>query len=212
MGRKAITRTRYDNANIREKLALKAMVYFQNNGVKGITMSQMAKDLSMSKTTIYNHYPTKEDLLEAALDYKLNSISEYETVLENLTLSYTERYRKAMLYFCVQLFEVSNKLILQISEHYPKQWSKVTKFQKQTFLNLKSYYEVGIDIGVFKSDMNPVLLALDDQHFFEMLGNTEIINEDSIPVLEAFNQHYKMKFNGIVDSKFELQQKISGNL
>lgn len=207
MGRKSVSKTRYDNANIREKLAVRAMVYFQNNGVKGVTMSKMAKDLALSKTTIYNHYPTKESLLQAALTYKLDTISEYETVLENLTLNYTERYRKAMLYFCVQLFEVSEKLMTQIRDYYPDLWRQVMMFQRRTFKNLVSYYEVGLDIGVFKPDSHPVLLALDDQQFFEMLGTTNLLQENEITVLEAFNHHYKTKFQGVLDPHYELKRQ-----
>ncbi|MBL4704851.1 MAG: TetR/AcrR family transcriptional regulator [Flavobacteriales bacterium] len=207
MGRKNIERTRYNNAGIQGKLAIKAMVYFQNNGVKGITMSKMARDLSMSKTTIYNHFNSKEELLEAALDYKLGVISEYESVLENITLPYTERYRKAMLFFCVQLFDISTRLMGEIRDHYPDLWKKVLKFQKQTFINLKSYYEIGIDIGAFKSDCNPVLMSLDDQQFFEMLGMNQIIEENDIQVIDAFNHHFKMKFQGIVDPKFGLTER-----
>lgn len=207
MGRKNIEKTRYDNRQIREKLAIKAMVYFQNNGVKGITMSQMARDLSMSKTTIYNHFTSKEELLEAALDYKLSVISEYESVLENITLTYSERYRKAMLFFCVQLFDVSTNLMAEIREHYPPLWRKVAKFEKQTFINLKNYYEVGVEIGVFKAGSDPVLLSLDDQQFFEMLGMTNLIQEHGITVLDAFNHHFRTKFSGIIDPKFELQSR-----
>ena len=47
---------------------------------------------------------SQEEIIEAAITYKLNVISEYQTVLENITLPYTERYRKALLFFCVQIF------------------------------------------------------------------------------------------------------------
>jgi len=206
LGRNTINRARYNNEIIQQKLAVKAMVYFQNNGVKRITMSKLANDLGISKTTIYNHYTSKEELLEAALDYKLSVISEYESVLENITLPYTERYRKAILFFCVQLFDISTKLMWEIRDHYPKLWKKVLKFQKQTFINLKEYYEIGIDIGAFRADSDPVLMSLNDQQFFEMLGMNKIIEENNIEVIPAFNHHYNMKFKGIVDPKFGLTE------
>ena len=104
------------------------MVYFQQNGVRKISMSKLAKDLSISKTTIYNHFESREALLEAALSYKLAVIGEYESVLENITLSYTERYRKAMLFYCVQLFDVSSKLMNELRVFYPSLWKMVLSF------------------------------------------------------------------------------------
>lgn len=199
MGRKAIDKTRYNNALIKQRLAIRAMVYFQNHGVRKISMSKLAKDLSISKTTIYNHFKSRDDLLEAALSYKLAVIGEYESVLENITLPYTERYRKAMLFYCVQLFDVSSNLMNEIRMAYPSLWKMVLKFHKNTFLNLKNYYEIGIDIGIFKPEINAVLASLDDQQFFEMLGLQQAIQDNDISVITAFNHHYQMKFLGIID-------------
>ncbi len=99
MGRKSTERDRYKDREIKEKHTVRFMVYFQNNGVENFSMSKMAKDLGMSKTTIYNHFSSKEEIIEAAIIYKLNVISEYQTVLENITLPYTERYRKGYVIF-----------------------------------------------------------------------------------------------------------------
>lgn len=208
MGRKSIDRYRYKDAEIKQKHTVRFMVYFQNNGIENFSMSKMAKDLGMSKTTIYNHFQSKEEIIEAAIMYKLNTIAEYQSVLENITLPYTERYRKAMLFFCVQIFDISNKLLSQIKNKHPKIWKKVLVFQKNVMIDLKSYYEIGIEIGVFKSDTNPLLLSLDDQKFFDLLSSQEILKENNIEVLEAFNHHYKVKFNGLVDPKHELLSNL----
>ena len=103
-----------------------------------------------------------------------------------------------MLFFCVQTFDISSKLLFQLKNKYPQIYKKVESFQKKVFINLKTYYEVGVDIGVFKEDVNPLLLALDDQKFFEMLSEQEILRDNNIEVLEAFAHHYKMKFGGIL--------------
>ena len=75
-------------------------------------------------------------------------------------------------------------------------------------LNLKSYYEIGIEIGVFKSDTNPILLSVDDQKFFDLLSNQDVLKENNIEVLEAFNHHYRVKFNGLLDPSFEILNQI----
>lgn len=128
MGRKPIERYRYKDQIIKEKYVIKFMIYFQKNGIDKCSMTKMATDLKMSKTTIYNHFTTKEEIIEAVVDYKLSVIKDYQTVLENITLPYTERYRKSMLFFCVQTFDVSAPLLMQIEHNYPKIWKKVEQF------------------------------------------------------------------------------------
>jgi len=68
MGRKPIKKYRYKDPEIRKKHTVRFMVYFQNNGIENFSMSKMAADLKMSKTTIYNHFTTKEEIIEAAVD------------------------------------------------------------------------------------------------------------------------------------------------
>ena len=175
------------------------MVFFQNNGVKGVSMSELAKEIGVSKTTVYNHFESKEEILELALGYKLEVISEYESVLENITLPYQERYRKAMLFFCVQIFDVAQSLLPELKRFYPSIYSMVDDFQSRLFLNLVSYYQIGIDIGKFRSEFSPEFLAQQDQKFLEFLG--EVSKENSEGVLPLFNQHYKLKFEGLMDPK-----------
>ena len=198
MGRKAIDRKRYTDQQIKDKYVVKLLVYFQKNGICNFSMADLAKDFQISKTTLYNHFESKQEMVAKALEYKLNVIGEYESVLENLTLSYSERYRKSMLFFCVQSFDVSSVLLQDIERVYPELWFKVAEFKKNVFHNLKSYYEIGIEIGFFKSDSNPLLLTLQDQQFFDLLSNHKIIEKNNIDVLAAFDHHYKTKFNGIL--------------
>ena len=146
MGRKNVQKRRYKDQLIRESYVVKLLVYFQNNGIRNFSMSDLAKDFQISKTTLYNHFESKEEMIDKALAYKLDVIGEYESVLENITLSYSERYRKSMLFFCVQSFDVSSVLLKEIKAEYPNLWLKLQEFQKNVFQNLLSYYEIGIEI------------------------------------------------------------------
>ena len=197
MGRKNIQKIRYKDPLIKEKYILKLLVYFQENGIINFSMSQLANDFNVSKTTLYNHFESKEEMVEKALDYKLSVIGEYESVLENITLPYKERYRKSMLFFCVQSYDVSSRLLNEIRFHYPELWKKVVVFQRNVLENLQSYFKIGIDIGEFKKEVNPLLLSLEDQQFFELLSNHEILERNGIDVLMAFNHHFQTKFYGI---------------
>jgi TetR/AcrR family transcriptional repressor of uid operon len=194
MGRKTINRTRYKDKEIKKTYVVKLLVYFQNNGIRDFSMSKLATDFNVSKTTLYNHFESKEDMINNAIDYKLSVIGEYESVLENITLSYIDRYRKAILFFCVQSYKVSSKLLSQIREDYPIIWKKVLLFQKNLLLNLQSYYEIGIQKGVFIKEANPLLLSLNDGQFFQLLSYDSVLEKNNIDVLTAFNHHFKIKF------------------
>lgn len=198
MGRKTVNKKRYVDKAVKERYTVKLMIYFQNNGLGNFSMSKLAAELNISKTTLYNHFESKEEMIEEAIKYKLKIIGEYQSVLENITLPYTERYRKSMLFFCVQTFDISSLILKQLEDDFPSIWLRVQVFIRNVMLDLMSYYEIGIEIGVFKPNSTPLLLSLGDQQFFDLLANDTTLEDNNIKVLDAFNHHYSIKFNGLV--------------
>ncbi len=198
MGRKTVDKKRYVDPKVKEKYIIRLMVYFQNNGLDNFSMSKLAKELDVSKTTLYNHFESKEEMIEEAIKHKLGIIGEYQSVLENITLPYAERYRKSMLFFCVQTFDISSLILTQLEKDYPRVWRRVQVFIRNVMLDLNSYYEIGIEIGIFNDWANPLLLSMNDQQFFDFLANKNSLKENNIEVLEAFNHHFKIKFSGLV--------------
>ena len=144
MGRKSVIKKRYVDLKLKEKYTIKLLVYFQKNGLNDFSMSKLASDFNISKTTLYNHFDSKESMIDAAVVYKLNSINDYKTVLFNKDLDYFERLRKAMLFYCVQIFEVDllvandQSFFLWLSQYYlPEKYNHDIVFIVNQYCRLK---------------------------------------------------------------------------
>ncbi|WP_182905089.1 TetR/AcrR family transcriptional regulator [Microbispora sp. H13382] len=66
----------------RERVLAAASSLFAKQGITATTMEDVAAEAPVSKRTLYAHFPTKEDLVLAHLDYLLRS---GYTLLETLT-------------------------------------------------------------------------------------------------------------------------------
>ena len=197
MGRKSVIKKRYVDLKLKEKYTIKLLVYFQKHGLNDFSMSKLAFDFNISKTTLYNHFDSKESMIDAAVAYKLNSINDYKTVLFDKDLDYFERLRKAMLFYCVQIFEISRNLLKEVKEEYPKSWLKVVFFQQQMLHELQDYYKLGQRIGHYQNDFEVDLLVANDQSFFLWLSqyySPEKYNHDIVFIV---NQYCRLKFEGI---------------
>ena len=89
MGRKSVIKKRYVDLKLKEKYTIKLLVYFQKNGLNVFSMSKLASDFNISKTTLYNHFDSKESMIDAAVVYKLNSIKiefNYKNILHWIQL------------------------------------------------------------------------------------------------------------------------------
>ena len=107
-------------------------------------MSKLESDFNISNTTLYNHFDSKESMIDAAVVYKLSSINGYKTVLFNKDLDYFERLRKAMLFYCVQIFEVDllvandQSFFLWLSQYYlPEKYNHDIVFIVNQYCRLK---------------------------------------------------------------------------
>lgn len=62
--------------NRRDAILGVAATYFLEHGYAGTTMSGIAAALGGSKGTLWNHFPSKEELFAAVLDYKITALRD----------------------------------------------------------------------------------------------------------------------------------------
>ena len=56
---------------MKEEIVKNALNNFMQYGFKTFTMDDLASTMGMSKKTLYEHFPSKHNLVEAVLDYAL---------------------------------------------------------------------------------------------------------------------------------------------
>ncbi|WP_248965085.1 TetR/AcrR family transcriptional regulator [Sphaerisporangium perillae] len=83
----------------RERVLAAASSLFAKQGITATTMEDVAAEAPVSKRTLYAHFPTKEDLVLAHLDYLLRS---GYTLLETLTRTDLTPRERLLAMFVVQ--------------------------------------------------------------------------------------------------------------
>ena len=102
-----------------------------------------------------------------------------------------------MLYYCVQIFEISRNLLKEVKEEYPKSWLNVVFFQQQMLHELQDYYKLGQRIGHYQSDFEVDLLVANDQSFFLWLSQYYLPEKYNHDIVFIVNQYCRLKFEGI---------------
>ena len=206
VGRKSLNKTRSSDLEKRKKWINNAMPYFQEYGIREINMEKMSEYLGISKGTIYNHFSSKDEIVEFAVRLKIDSIKDFHKILFDYQLGFVERYYKAIQHYTQQLYDISLLIIDDLKELYPEVWALISNFQDAAMKGLIRYYEEGMASGNFIK-VNPKLLAREDRLFFELLFNQSFLIKNNLTLRKAFNDHFKVKFNGLIASKipFELE-------
>src|ERR687891_261237 len=70
------------SGSVRQRIVDAARAHFFSHGFRSVTMDDLAKELGISKKTLYAHFPGKIDLLQAVLADKFEGV---ERMLKEVT-------------------------------------------------------------------------------------------------------------------------------
>ncbi|WP_304290589.1 TetR/AcrR family transcriptional regulator [Capnocytophaga leadbetteri] len=140
---------------MKEEIVKRALNDFMQYGFKTFTMDDLASKMGISKKTLYEHFPSKNDLVEAVLDYALDMscknvdafVQGDGSVIENVY-----RNQKKV----KEIFNInSDRPILELQKYYSKTYERMEiEFAKSDARFIDKLLEKGWQEGLFREDIN----------------------------------------------------------
>jgi AcrR family transcriptional regulator len=197
MGRQSLVKERIRDPKKRQAWAKALYPLLQEQGIRSVSMDEMAKALGKSKATVYKHFESHKEIVSIAILQKLDDLRHFETILEDAEKSYIDRYVLAVASISRHLGDVSNLFLADLKEIYPDLWHLINGFKEFALHVLKRFYTEGIAAGIFE-DLDTDILVLSDELFFDALTNPEFLTKKGINLKDAFESYFKMRFYGIL--------------
>src|SRR6478609_11981854 len=140
---------------MREKIVKKAGELFLKVGFKSITMDDIAREMGISKKTIYKHFENKELLIEATSEVMHVEVHQaISEVMEKNHNAVAENFEiKSMLN---KMFDCSaTSPVYQLKKHYPQIYEQII-LRESVHRNicLRQNIEKGITEGLYRKDVN----------------------------------------------------------
>jgi len=165
-------------ANLRVKIIVKATQLFTNHGIKSITMDYIATSLGISKRTLYEVFSDKEALLKECLlkvhherdQYLKDTLGQSDNVLEVILALFKRN---------IEALHNTNKRFFADIKKYPKVYEIMKIKQNSDSKNAMDFFKLGIEQGIFRSDVNYPIVNMLVREQFNVLLNTEICDEYS---------------------------------
>ncbi len=166
-------------------------------GLQGLTMDTIASLMGKSKSTVYEYFKSKEDLVEATIQYKLMQLGGFESILNDTDVAFEHKYLRVMEHVGSVLSDISTLLLHDLKDIFPDLWVRIEEFIDFATGVLESHYKEGIRLGVY-NDLDPAILVLSDRLFFQAISDPNFLNRQNLTIQEAFDQYLKLKFYGMV--------------
>jgi AcrR family transcriptional regulator len=164
---------------IKNKL-LRVMTLFKTYGVKSITMNDIAKEMGMSKKTLYKYVSSKEELIAMAIETerveKKNENMKIKDRMEKDGANVLECFAK-IFKLIIQDFQNFSPIYLRdMRIYYSEILHKVNEKSKGHALkNMSYFFEKGIEQGLYDSRINSLIASKLMLNSIASLFNAEVI-------------------------------------
>ncbi|WP_315354631.1 TetR/AcrR family transcriptional regulator [Hoylesella nanceiensis] len=132
---------------------------FYANGVRQVKMDNIANYLSISKRTLYEIYPTKEDLL-------LECVKKHDKTHESRIEQYIEESNPNAIEIIIFSYKMKLEYFLQLNPLFLEELCKYKRVisyfdarDKERDTNFEWLFNRGVEEGFFRKDLNPRIIS-----------------------------------------------------
>lgn len=174
---------------MRNRILMAAADEMKVRGVK-FTMSDLARRLSLSKTSLYEHFASKNELIHNILATAIQDFQEQEKdIYSNCELSVADKIQ-ALLKIAPRVFGpiYNRSLYDDLRHYYPNEWQLVSDFQKEHLNHLTSFIAQNIEANSLRPVNILVLKQIitsttNDLFNFRFLEESNITHADALAAM-----------------------------
>ncbi len=188
--------------DIKKRIIKQATSFFKAYGVRSITMDDIAKELAMSKKTIYQYFKDKNSIVVECV--KKNILEEEDEMcsIQSEVEDTMEKMFKISEHIRALLRNINPALMYDLQKYHPEAWKL---HQQHMFDKTKGYLinilNQGITDGYFRSDIDVEVLATMRIYQVEMGFNTAIFPTSKFEISKLQIQLFEHFLYGICTEK-----------
>lgn len=171
---------------MKERILVEAERLFWKFGVRSVTMEEIAKQLGISKKTIYQHFSDKEQILYQVIQQKTSrNQSEMECMVID-TANPIEEILSVLNMMQKNADQVSPNLLMDIKRYYPQAFSLFRQYKEEHIMrSILENIQKGIVEKLYRADINPTILARLRVEQIELAFNHDLFPSDQYSMHEV---------------------------
>ncbi len=175
---------------------------YKKYGIKSITMDDVARELGISKKTLYEHFSDKMHLVDAVVDLEVNlndlRLQELKKKLENAVQEVFQIFR----FHLQMLKEYNPALEFDLKKYYPENYFRLkrikrAKIRETTLRNLKK----GKREGFYRKELNEEIITKLNILRIESLYESDLFSQEELYSHAFSKEMFLYHLHGILSAK-----------
>ncbi len=133
---------------------------FMRNGIKSMTMDDIARSMGMSKKTLYKSFKDKGDLVYQVLE---NHLEEDKTALDKICssgLNAIDEMFEITKHVGEQIKDIHPSIHFDLEKYYPEAWQVFNDYKfNYIYSSVKANLEKGIKENLYRENLNASIVA-----------------------------------------------------
>jgi AcrR family transcriptional regulator len=189
----------------------KVETVFWRYGVKSVTMDDIAKELKISKKTLYRFVKDKSDLVVKVLEghCELDKVVVHDAI-ENAENAIDELMHVSEM-LGQKLQQINPSFHYDLEKYYPKAWTVFSEHKENFILNcVKQNLERGVKEGIYRDNLNAEVISQLYIHKIDCIFDSAIFPVGKFTFFEVFLELMRYHIRGVSNEKGNtyLAQKI----
>ncbi|NEV92585.1 TetR/AcrR family transcriptional regulator [Psychroflexus sp. YR1-1] len=187
---------------MREDILHKAGDLFLEFGFKSVTMDHLARELGVSKKTIYEYFTNKSNLVEQVAYFIRDRIHAEIDLVQLKNLDPIEEMIEIKRVVMKRLKNEKTSPQFQFQRYYPKIYAKMRESQVCKMEDcIGKNIERGVDEGYYRKDIHKVFTCRIYIAGMLNLKDEELFKDSHLSPKELYEEFLKYHLRSIVDAK-----------
>ncbi len=204
------------NEEMKQQVLDKSKSLFMRYGIRSVTMDDIAREMGISKKTLYQVVENKSDLIEQIFQCHIEEEkSDIDQICQEAGDAVEEMLRIAD-YVLRKLREMPPAAVYDLRKYYRGTWKQVEALhQRYIYQLIRDNLERGMAQGVYRSTLNPDIIAKLYVGKASLVTDEETFPLSDYNIAELFQQYIDYHIHGITSPKglklLEAHQSVEGH-
>jgi TetR/AcrR family transcriptional regulator, cholesterol catabolism regulator len=203
-----------EEQDIRDKILEGTEMLFTKYGIRSVSMDDIARHLSVSKKTLYQHFADKDELVYRMSERYLARTSKNYEEIKNTSGNSVEELSRISVRMKQDFENMNPSLLFDLQKFHSRAWSLYNQHKSEVISqSVEQNIVQGIRDGLFRGDLNPNVLARLRIAMMESGFNEHVFPREQFNFIEVQTQIFELFVYGMCTDKGRklYQQYIKNN-
>lgn len=193
---------KFKELEIKENILEASYMLFHRYGIRSVSMDDIARELTISKKTIYQYFKDKDDLVSTVTTKHMDMERREMEEIEKSSLDAIDELAKISLCFRKNLKDINPSLLFDLKKYHRKAWDIWMGFKNEFIKNnIVGNLNKGIKDGFFRKEIDVEALAIFRVEQIQMTFDDNIYPKDKFELTGLQMQLFEHFVYGILTDK-----------